>query len=129
MDNISCEVTVTDTYGFDDVNEYIVSINNRSPSISIMLSPTDAIVGEIVSCVVDAEDIDGTSSVLILISTNKMVTKPTDFGFLKLLSYSVTAGDQVYCEATATDAYNASVSETQSFIVGSAGLYLFPMHL
>ena len=53
MDNISCEVTVTDTYGFDDVDEYIVSINNRSPSISIMLSPTDAIVGEIVSCVVD----------------------------------------------------------------------------
>ena len=122
-DNISCEVTVTDTYGFDDVDEYIVSINNRSPSINVMLSPTDAIVGEIVSCVVDAEDIDG-NIVNVDIDWYKQgwVWKPTDFGILRnVITTSVTAGDQVYCEATATDAHNASVSETQSFIVGSAG--------
>ena len=59
LDNISCEVTVTDTYGFGDVQEYVVSINNRSPSIDITLSPTDAIIGDIISCVVDTDDVDG----------------------------------------------------------------------
>ena len=42
-----------------------------------------------------------------------MGLKPTDVGFLRLLSYIGYAGDRMYCE-TATDAYNASVSETQN---------------
>ena len=88
-----------------------------------MLSPTDPIVGEIVSCVVDAEDIDG-DIVNIDIDWYKQDGSGNQqtLGSSEMLSLtSVAAGDQVYCEATATDAYDASVSETQSFIVGSAG--------
>jgi formylglycine-generating enzyme required for sulfatase activity len=123
MDNISCEATVLDTYGFSDSQSQIVSLNNRSPSVNLTLSPIDALVGDIVSCIATAEDEDGD-----VVSIDILWYKQDDLGNQQILGSSeilsltsVNANDQVFCEATVTDEYSISTSETQSLIVGSAG--------
>ena len=123
MDNISCKVIVEDTYGFTTTEEEVVALSNRSPTIIVSLSPTNPIVGNTVSCVAVTSDSDG-DQVDVDILWYKMDGSGNQqtLGSSEILSLnSVVAGDQVFCKATATDDHNATVSQTQSLIVGSAG--------
>ena len=124
-DSIECLGVVSDSYGNSSQSTNSISIVNSAPSIdSLLITPSDPTLTDVVTCTATTSDTNGDTPVLTFTMVNQTsgVTYTPTSGTntdstLDLSTVVVTTNDILECSVMATDNQGAYTTDTTTIMV------------
>lgn len=117
-DRLLCGVTATDTYGQTAEASAEVQVAGRPPTLTVRLSPLEPTPEATLSCVAEADDLDGDLEVLDLqwrVDGTEVPASGIGADGSSTLDAGLSRGDLVECVATAVDGLGLMASATAAF--------------
>ncbi|MEC8424927.1 MAG: hypothetical protein VX000_14180, partial [Myxococcota bacterium] len=116
-ETVTCTATASDADGGTDTGTAALTIANRSPTVSVSLTPSSgALTSDTLSCAASASDDDGDSVSTTFTWTvdGASVSASSSSSLTSTLAGAFVAGNLVSCTATSTDGKGGSDSDTAS---------------
>ena len=104
-DEIACAVTATDSHGSTATGSTSITLSNRSPTLSVALTPSSATAADTLTCTATPADDDGDSLTTSLAWTvgGSAVSASSSSGLSSTLAGAFVYADVVVCSATTDD--------------------------
>ena len=121
-DTLTCTATATDTYGETDVGTASITLGNRSPTVSVDLSPDTPTKHDTLSCTasgISDPDDDSTTLTFTWTVEGSPIPASSTSGTLSTLAGVFLAGQIVACQAGVIDGKGGTVTDTASVEIGN----------
>jgi hypothetical protein len=115
-DTVQCTATAADTDGGSGTGTATLTVDNRAPTLSVVLTPASASSSETLTCVAAPADDDGDSLTTTFAWDvgGTTVAATSTSGLTSTLAGAFSAGDTVTCTATTSDGKGGTASDSAS---------------